>query len=65
MGRARTLADAQQGRRQLPAAAVVGSLDPGPAASIRGRHRQPGRGMASVVGTNDRNDRTDAHELLR
>jgi hypothetical protein len=37
--------------------------DSGPAASIRHRHRQPGRGIASVVGTNDRDGRTDAHEL--
>jgi len=37
--------------------------DPGPAASIRHRHRQPGRGITSVVGTHDRDGRIDAHEL--
>jgi hypothetical protein len=39
--------------------------DPGPAASIRHRPRQPGRGSASVMGTNDRDDRIGAHLLLR
>jgi len=37
----------------------------GPAASIRHRHRQPGRGSASVMGTSDRDDRSGAHKLLR
>ena len=50
MGRARLLAGAQQGRRQLPAAAAEGGLDPGPAASIRHRHRQPRRDITSVMG---------------
>jgi hypothetical protein len=121
---ARTLADAQQGRRQLPAAAAQGGRyragpvagtgrctqaeppvaswpllsggmtgggtrpgqgrlscglevagihrviappgqDPGPAASIRHRHRQPGRGISSVMVSSDCDDRADAHELLR
>jgi hypothetical protein len=35
------------------------------AAAIRHRHRQPRRGIASVVGTSDRADRIGAHELLR
>jgi hypothetical protein len=39
--------------------------DPGPAACIRHRHRQPGRGSASVMGTSDRDDRSGAHLLLR
>jgi hypothetical protein len=40
--------------------------DSGPAASIRRRHRQPGRGIASVMGTSDRDDRIGgAHLLLR
>jgi hypothetical protein len=33
----------------------------GPAASIRHRHRRPGRGIASVVGTSDGDDRAGAH----
>ena len=39
--------------------------DPGLAASIRHRHRRPGRGIVSLMGTSDRVDRADAHELLR
>ena len=39
--------------------------DPGPAASIRHRHSRPGRGIVSLMGTSDRVDRADAHELLR
>ena len=122
---ARPLADAQQGRRQLPAAAAQGgryragptagtvgcaqaeppaaslpllcdgmtggSTRPGQGRPARGpgvagihrvtaaarpgswpgsfqtrhRHGRPGRGSASVTGTNDRDDRADAHELLR
>jgi hypothetical protein len=124
MGGSRPLTDAQQGRRQLPAAAAQGGRyragrvagtagcaraeppaaslpllcdgmtggctrpgqgrpprgidvagihrvtpppgrDSGPAASIRHRHSRPGRGIASVMGTDDRDDRADAHELLR
>ena len=52
-------------RRRNGAGAAEGGLDPGPAASVRHRHRQPGRGITSLVGTDDRDDRTDAHELLR
>jgi hypothetical protein len=33
--------------------------------SFRHRHGQPGGGIASVMGTSDRDDRADAHELLR
>ena len=48
---------------------IVSSLppgrDPGPAASSRRRDRQLGRGIASVMGTNDRDDRIGALELLR
>jgi hypothetical protein len=38
--------------------------DPGPATSIRHRHGRPGRGIASVMGTSDRDDRRCA-SLLR
>ena len=39
--------------------------DPGLAASIRHRLPQPGRGIAGVMGTNDRADRIGAYLLLR
>jgi len=39
--------------------------DPGPAASIRHRRSRPGRGIASVMVSSDRDDRADTHEFLR
>jgi len=72
---ARTLADAQQGRSQLLAAAaqggrsragsVAGTAGCTQADSIRPRRSRPGRGIASVMLSSDRDDRADAHELLR
>jgi len=50
------------GLHRVTPAARPGS---GPAAWIRHRHHQPGRGSASVMGTNDRVDRIGAHLLLR
>jgi len=39
--------------------------DPGLAAPIRYRQSQPRRGIMSVMGTSDRDDRSGALELLR
>jgi hypothetical protein len=47
----------------LCAGMTGGCTRPGswPAASIRHRHGRPGRGIASVMGTDDHDDRADAH----
>ena len=50
------LGGARQGADRPPASQT---------ASIRHRHRQPGRGITSVMGTSDRDDRTGAEKLLR
>jgi hypothetical protein len=54
-----------QGRPPCGLDAAGADRDPGPAASIRHRHGRPRRGIASVMVSSDRDDRADAHELLR
>ncbi len=54
-------ADGRGPRRAFIVSPPPPDQDPGPAASIRHRHDRPGRGIASVMGTDDHDDRADAH----
>jgi hypothetical protein len=50
----------------LPNTAAAIALAPSwLAASTKHRHRRPERGTSSLMVSNDRDDRADAHELLR